>query len=749
MRRELIICLGLAAITLAVFWPVSRHDFINLDDPDYVTANPTVQAGITGPGLRWAFSGSHASNWHPVTWVSHMLDCQVFGLKAGAHHLVSLGFHIASTLLLFLALRQMTGAVWRSALVAALFAWHPLHIESVAWVAERKDVLSAFFFMLTLWTYGRYVQVQSLKSKVQSRPPVVQGSRFEVQGSKFSGFYVLSLVFFALGLMSKPMLVTLPFVLLLLDYWPLGRSAECGMRSANSHSTHNASRITFHVSRNSLLPLLVEKLPFLALALAAGVATVLAQHAGGAVQSLEHLPLGSRLANALTAYATYLGKMVWPKNLSVFYPHVPVPTWQWVLSALVLVCVTALCLRQARTRPWLLMGWLWFGVMLLPVIGLVQVGWQSLADRYTYLPLIGVFIMLAWAPGTGWGRLAPSARKPEVSTGDEPSPPRSRRVGLALTAVLLLGACLATTRFQLQHWQNAVTLFSHALEVTTGNWLAHNNLGTALAVQGKMEQGAEHFRAALQINPAYDDALNNYGRYLSERGEHEEAKTQLEALLRRNPRHARGHKNLGNVLFAQGDIAGGIAHYTLARQLQPDDTAAHEDLAAALTRQAEAPAALPYLRQALDLLPTAELRAQVAGAWAGQGKFQYAVQGYRAALALQTQSPDILNNLAWILATCHRADVRDGAEAVRLGEQACELTRFQRPLMVGTLAAAYAEAGRFENAITTAQKAGALAGAAGDQALAGRNQELLQLYRANRPYHEAASPASAESSAGP
>src|ERR1035441_3691684 len=372
MRREAIICLGLAAITVALYWPVHRHDFINFDDRDYVTENPTVRAGITWPGVRWAFGDSHASNWHPLTWLSHMLDCQVFGLKPGAHHLVSLGFHIASTLLLFLALNQMTRAAWRSALVAALFAWHPLHVESVAWVAERKDVLSAFFFMLTLWAYGRYGAVQSLKSKVQSQGEEVQGPKPKVQSQgtrttqHATRFYLLALSFFALGLMCKPMLVTLPFVLLLLDYWPLRR--------------FELKTLDFRLK--TLLPLLLEKAPFFALALAAGIVTLLAQQA--ATQSLEQWPLGSRLANALTSYSAYLGKMVWPKNLSVFYPHVPIPAWQMALSAILLTCLTVLCVRQARSRPWLLVGWLWFGVMLLPVIGLA--GRLAIHGRPLYLP---------------------------------------------------------------------------------------------------------------------------------------------------------------------------------------------------------------------------------------------------------------------------------------------------------------------------------------------------------------------------
>ena len=710
MRREVIICLGLAAITLALFWPVSRHDFINLDDPDYVTQNPVVQAGITGPGLHWAFGASHANNWHPLTWLSHMLDCQLFGLKPGAHHLVALGFHIASTVLLFLALNLMTRAAWRSALVAALFAWHPLHVESVAWVAERKDVLSAFCFMLTLWAYARYGMTKAEgrmtndKGTILHLPPLF--------------YYALALLFFALGLMSKPMLVTLPFVLLLLDYWPLKRmkNEECRTRNA---APGTSSPFILHPSSFILL----EKLPFLALALAAGLLTLRAQHLGGAIASLEQLPGGSRLANAPAAYWAYLGKAFWPVNLCVFYPYVPVPVWKAVASALLLLCASVLCLAQARSRPYLLVGWAWFCVMLLPVIGIVQVGWQALADRYTYLPLIGVFLMLAW----GAGELALRSA--------------SWRLGVSVGAAALLVACLAATRAELSYWDNSIALFSHALKVTRGNWLAHNNLGTALAEEGKLEEAASHFRAALQIKPAYDDARSNLGRFLAVRGKWDEAQVMLEDLVRQNPRHARAHRNLGYVLLAQGKAADGIAQYALARHLQPDDLATPADLAATLTRPPQSPALASHLPEALDLLPTAQMRAQVAGAWASQDKLQFAVQAYRAALALDPASAEVLNNLAWILATCPEANLRDGAEAVRLAERACELTRFHRTLMIGTLAAAYAEAGRFTEAVSTAQKASALAAESGDQNLAAKNQQLLQLYREGRPYREPASPA--------
>ena len=768
--RPALLALLLAAAVVMVFSPALRCQFINLDDPLYVTSNPPVQGGLSAKGLAWAFRSWHASNWHPVTWLSHELDCQLYGLKPAGHHLTSVLLHAANAALLFLLLRQLTGAVWRSALVAALFALHPLRVESVAWVSERKDVLSGFFFMLTLAAYAKYAEesrVLSLKSKVEGQSPrstldvprgesTAKAGRREEERKRFASsrlrcsllwesstlhaprFYVLALLFFALGLMSKPMLVTMPFVLLLLDYWPLRRF---GLRTQDLR----------------LKTVFAEKAPFLLLSLGSCLLTLRVQQAGGAVETLERLPAGSRVANALVSYCAYLGEIVWPRALAVFYPHVPIPAWQAGGAALLLAAVSVLCVRQARARPWWLVGWMWFCVMLLPVIGLVQVGWQARADRYTYLPSIGIFIMVVWgmtARGLNElnelnklnrlhglhglnkvcpGSIAPYSLNPFnlcnlFNSFNSPNPVN------AAIAMLLLALCVIGTTAQLRHWRDSESLFRHALAVTTGNWLAHHNLATLLAEEGKAEEAAAQFQATLQINPGCYDARSNLGRLLAEHGKPGEGKEQLEALLDRNPRNAGAHKNLGSVLLSEGKGAEGIAQYALARQLQPEDLMIPEDLAAALAKPAAVELAPPQLRQALDLLPTAEMRAQVASALAEQERFQSAIQAYRAALALQPQSPGLLNNLAWLLATCPAAETRDGAEAVGLAERACELTGHQQTLMVGTLAAAYAEAGRFADAVVTAQRACALAAASDDQALAARNQQLLQLYRAGQPY---------------
>jgi branched-subunit amino acid transport protein AzlD len=436
-------------VTLAAFWPVRLNGFIEYDDQDYVTANAQVQRGLSWEGVAWAFQTGHAANWHPFTWLSHMFDVQLFGLNPAGHHLTSVLFHIANATLLFLLLRRTTGALWRSAFVAVLFAVHPLHVESVAWVAERKDVLSTFFGLLAIWAYASYAaksNVQSLKSKVrtaseaQSSESDVQGSGFEVQGSRFpsvsSGLqlpswvlYVLSLGLFAFSLMSKSMLVTLPFLLLLLDYWPLG----------HWQPGSGAGRTARH--------LLLEKAPFLILSVLSIIATLHVQQA--AMSFYRQLPFPLRAGNAVISCARYLGKTLWPEDLAVFYP-LPAhwPAWAVVGSALLVTAISVLALVLSRKRPYLPVGWFWFLGLLVPVLGLVQVGVQSMADRYTYLPLVGIFIILAWA-GTECLEALHITVRPRI-----------------IAAGLLLGLCAALTHSQLQYWRNTEAIFTHAIAVT-------------------------------------------------------------------------------------------------------------------------------------------------------------------------------------------------------------------------------------------------------------------------------------------
>ncbi len=559
-----IICVALAVTTLAVFWQVRNHEFISFDDNDYVTENRYVQGGLTLKGIVWAFSEPHAHNWHPLTWLSHMLDCQLFGLKPGRHHLVNLFFHVANTLLLFLILSRMTNALWRSAFVAGLFALHPIHVESVAWVAERKDVLSTFFWMLTMGAYVYYVERPGYKR------------------------YSFVLLFFVLGLMSKPMLVTLPFVLLLLDYWPLKRlqTAKADTRIAaatpqpagrakkkqkaqqqpRKDTAQTKSTAKSRVLWPEILPLLKEKIPFFVVSTLFCFVTVYAQHR--VVKPMELYPLGLRIANALISYVSYVGKMLWPAKLSIFYPYVGIAlfSWQALSAALVLMVTSYLTVRAAGRFPYLIVGWLWYLGTLIPVIGLVQVGLQSMADRYTYVPLIGIFIMIAWSV-------------PELLNRW-----RYRRFAIATVAAGILFACIIMTYAQIGFWRNNIALYEHAIKVTSENAWAQNNLGYALALQGKREEAIARFQKAISINnPA--DAHYNLGIMLASQGKLDEAIYQFRESIRISPDYAKAYNNLGNTLLYQGRVDEAIASYREALRLNPDYTIAQENLKNALAVQ--------------------------------------------------------------------------------------------------------------------------------------------------------------------
>ena len=575
--------------------------------------------------MQWAFSSYAASNWHPVTWLSHMLDCQLYGLKPAGHHLTNVLLHTANTLLLFLVLRRMTGALWRSACVAALFALHPLHVESVAWVAERKDVLSAFFFMLTLWAYARYAEVQSLKSKVQSpgSGPLFTLSRFTFHATTFSSW-----CFFALGLMSKPMLVTLPFVLLLLDYWPLRRFQLSALNSQPSA-----------VGR-----LVWEKAPFLALSAICCALTVWAQQGAYSVVSVAGLPLSRRIPHTLVAYAHYLGAMVVPRHLAVHYPYpTTTPAAALAGAGIVLALLSILAARFATRRPYLLVGWLWYLGTLVPVIGLVQVGDQAWADRYTYLPLIGIFVAVVWGAGD-------LAQEQWPGAADRA---KVKRASLGAVAVAVGLGLLAGTWFQLRYWKDTRTLFEHAAQVAPHNGRAITVLGSLLAKEGKLpeamglyaqalryrpdnpeahfflgnaleqqgkldeavaeytqalwfkplqekthlalgialakqkhyEEAAGHYRAALAINPESAIAHNNLARLLHTQGRLDEAIIQYSAALKLDPKLAQAHNNLGVVLLQKGRLAEGAAHLQEAVRLNPGDAESQYNLALALNQQ--------------------------------------------------------------------------------------------------------------------------------------------------------------------
>jgi protein O-mannosyl-transferase len=731
-RRSTLVCLLLAAATLAVYGQVAGFAFTNYDEDKMILDNPAVLSGLTPQGIWWALTNSWFEYWHPVTWWSHMLDCELFGPSPGWHHLVNLGFHLANTLLLFAVLRQMTGArqgrqnsaaFWCSAMVAALFALHPLHVESVAWVAERKDVLSAFFFLLTLWAYGRYAEIRSPKSEIRRKPEVRnpksegsgQSSVVSSQWSLFhlpsSIFYLLALLFFALGLMSKPMVVTLPFVLLLLDYWPLRR-----LQSENQES-----------KIENLLPLLWEKLPFFALSVASCLITYLGVKAEGNILSTEKVPWGLRLANVPVSYARYLGKMIWPTDLAVLYPMPGHWAWWQVVGAvLVLVLVSLWVVLRARSAPYLIVGWLLFLGMLFPTIGVIQVGFHAIADRYTYLPLIGPFIALVWC------------------AADQAALRHWPRAVLTWAAVVVLLVCSYLTWGQAGTWRNGYTLWSHCLAVDPDNVIAHYDLGYVLQHSDKMDEAMEQYRAALRLKPDYFEANLALGIALVRRDQMQEATNYLAMAARLDPRDLSSRVDLGRALAALGDLRAAGQQYEAALAIAPTNAAVPADWGRTLLRLGRASDASERFAQALQLDPQcAEARlgggvalAQMGAALANGGKLAEAARRYREALQLQPDLIEALNNLAWLLATARDAAARNGPEAIQLAERACTLSQYQRAQFVGTLAAAYAENGQFEQARDTARKAVTLAEAAGQAELAARNRKLLELYQAGKPCRE-------------
>ncbi|MGB8225394.1 MAG: tetratricopeptide repeat protein [Sedimentisphaerales bacterium] len=578
-KQSLLICLTLIVITFAVFYQVHNFAFVSFDDSEYVYKNPDIQAGITLQAVKWAFTTDCAANWHPLTWLSHMLDWQLFGSNAEGHHVVNLIFHIANTVLLFIVLKQMTGALWQSAFVAALFALHPLHVESVAWVSERKDVLSTFFWILTMWAYVRYARQPKTNS------------------------YLLVVLFFALGLLSKPMVVTLPFVLLLLDYWPLER---------------------FNTKRS--LSLLIEKIPLFIMVLALSIITFIVQKEGGAMRpATEDYTIPVRLANASISYIQYIIKMIWPARLAFFYPHpgrnVSIP--YAVISAVILLTVTILVLRFAGRRRYLVTGWFWYLGTLLPVIGLVQVGEQAMADRYSYITLTGLFIII------GWGL-------PEML---EKSPQRKTVLWvLSLIVLFVLGVC---TYCQERYWKNTITLCEHALKVTKDNYTAHYCMTEALLEQGRIKEAIRHNSEAVRIKPRCVAALNGLGLTLYKAGRTDDAIYYYRKAIEINPRLVEIHLNLANALAAKGERAQAGEHLEESLRLEPDRAAVMNNLAWFLATGGKGEGyspdrAIRLARRACELTnyKRPDLLDTLAAAYAAAGAFDKAVETAEKALEL-------------------------------------------------------------------------------------------------------------------
>jgi tetratricopeptide (TPR) repeat protein len=735
--------LALAGITVALFSPLFHYDFINLDDPVYVTENPYVHTGLNFNSLAWAFRTSAAGFWFPMTWISHLLDFQCYGMKAGGHHLTNVLLHAANSVLLFLLLQRMTGAIWRSAVVAALFAWHPAHVESVAWVSEREDVLNTLFCLLSMWAYVRHTAMANC------------------QWSIVNYQFCLSIVLFACALMSKPMAVTLPFVLLLLDFWPLGR-----------------------MSRTSLPRLLIEKAPFLALSAACCAWTIWAQQRSHGVASAGGLPIARRLGHALASYLDYIVMLVFPHRLAIFYPYPRHEQMAKIIGgAAALVLLSVLAFRSARRRPWLMVGWLWFLGMLVPTIGLVQSGSQGLADRFTYLPSIGLFILLAWG-GAGLALRFPAMKW------------LAPAVGLAM---------LAATWTQIHYWKDTRTVFERALQVTRNNYVAltllgslradegnlagaidfyrqalndrpnyaeaHFYLARGLEQQGKADQAESEYDMALRIKPWFEQAHLYLGLLLAGEKKYTQAAAQYEAVLKTNPGSAAAHNDLGRLLQSEGRLDESLQHYLAAVQWDSSLAKAHNNLGVLYLQRGQVAEGLVQLRVALRLHPgnaeteynlalaltqqqqwkeasqlwgriaparpkDANAQYQCGLALAHEGKTREALSQFASAILLKPDFAEALNELSWIISTDPRPEFRNGGEAIDMAERACQLTRRQQPAMLLTLAASYAEMGRFSDAMAAAKEGQDLAKAKGNKQLEAQAARMMEAFEKRQPFRQ-------------
>ena len=661
MSRPRRLGLLLALATILAYWPATRNGFVNYDDDLYVTQNAVVQNGLTWPGVEWAFTKINVSNWHPLTWLSHMADCELFQLNAGGHHLNSVLIHAANTALLFVLLLWLTRALWPAVFIAALFAWHPLHVESVAWISERKDVLSLFFALLALLAYARYAKLS------------------KVQDPKSKIYFAWSLLAFALSLMAKPMLVTLPFVLLLLDYWPLGRVAGCRLPVAG-WEPRNFQPATFN------LQLLLEKWPFFLLTAAACVVTVIAQHAAAMVP-LHQVSLGLRLENVVTAYAGYLAKTFWPTQLSVFYPlPKQIPLGEAVWSAAILIAISIFAWRERWRRPYLLVGWLWYLGTLVPVIGLVQVGDQAMADRYTYFPLIGIFLAVTFL-------IKDFAERQRFS-------PR----WLGTLAGVVLVACLLLTEKQLAYWRDSQTLFTHALAVTKDNALAHLNLGEAFQEQNDLAEALAEYQTVLRISPTREEACNNIGRMLNDQGKPAAALEYCQAALQLNPKSPAQHNSVGIILTELGRDNEALRHFDEAIQWDASYAPAYFQKGRLLLRQGNDLAAVKNLNQALQIEPD---------------NFQMLIYTAR------------------VLAADENSSARNGTQALAYASNAVRLAGSAQPVVLDTLAMALAECGRFAEATQIQQQAVTMVRTGGGQPVdATIMQQRLTGYQKAQPWRE-------------
>jgi tetratricopeptide (TPR) repeat protein len=669
--KPLLISAALVLLILAAFEPLLHNTFIDYDNETYILDNPHIRSGFTSQSIAWAFTSGYAANWHPLTWLSHMADIELFGLNPLGHHLHNLFLHTLATLLLFWLLYKMTGSVWCSAFVAMFFGIHPLRVESVAWAAERKDVLSAFFWMMTLAAYLYYAR----------RGGVLR--------------YLLVIVCFALGLMAKPMLVTLPVILLILDIWPLKR-----------------------VQKNIAF-LALEKIPLFILALASCVITYLVQQNTGSMANAESLPWVPRFSNALVSYISYLGKIFWPVDLALLYPYPQhMYLWKPVVSSLLLMALSVFVIFRLYKQPYLAAGWLWYGVSLIPVIGLVQVGSQAMADRYTYLPSIGIAIMISWA-------IAEFSLKWPY-----------RRMILTVLSGIAVIAMIAGTRIQITYWKDNITLYEHTLAVTQDNAIIHNFLGQAFLKQGEIDKAFIHLGETLRIQPRYADAHVNMGMILAAKGKNDQALIAYEEAIKLNPRCFGAYTNLATLKAQQGFLDEAAKYLCQSIDINPT-TEAYFNLGLIMQMQDKKDEAIANHRLALAISPEDRKALwNLAICLHSTGNLHEAAQIYYKVIQLLPNFPEAISRLAWILATAPDERLRNPIEALSLARQACQMMEYKEPVMLDTLAAAYAANGQFKEAIEYAQKALTIMNSMGQGDKTEGITKRLELYTVSKPYIE-------------
>jgi tetratricopeptide (TPR) repeat protein len=711
-----VMCALLALVTFAVYWRVQYNNFINYDDNVYITENGRVLDGLSWPDVKWAFTAGLPGYLHPLTWLTHQLDYQLYANWAGGHHLTSVAIHVANSVLLLLFLWRTTQCLWRSTFVAAVFALHPLHVESVAWIAERKDVLCGLFFFLTLHAYVSYAKERAPR------------------------YYTLALLFFIAGLLSKPMIVTLPFVLLLIDIWPLGR-LKLGESKRND-------------TRSSIVPgLILEKIPFLLVAIVWSVITLSVAKQTSGLARIETLGFGTRIANAVVSCAIYVYKTFWPQNLAVLYPYSPL-SWLTVLGAIaLLVLISVICIKRYSSFPVLLVGWLWFMGMLIPVSGLFQIGAQAYADRYTYLPQTGLVFALTWAVS-------------EVTKSW-----RHQRALLAGAAAMALSLLTWRTWDCISVWHDSESVWRNALAATTDNCTAHVQLCDVLLQKGRVDEAIAEAEIALRIQPNSAEAHVNLALALSKKGDMEKALLHFERALEIKPNRPKLHYNIATILAEEGRLDEAISQYEQELQIQPEFAQAHNNLGSALLRKGrlddallhfeKAIAANPRLpkvyynaavvlvqkgrsREAVDLLQktlqldpgNTEARIELGVAWSQTGRMDLAIGAWEKALESEPDNPNAAYDLAWVCATFPDDAIRDGRKAVRLAEHALQLSGEKDPRFYRLLAAAYAENHQFDKAIETAQRGSELAVKQGNYAAANKLESNIDLYRRNIPLRD-------------